>query len=275
MFRHLKRAVSIATVAGAATLMYAYANANEIVPTYYFIDSSRISRDYSILYVSDIHYGHVQRKESAMRAIEELHNLDMDLLIIGGDVVMEGVSREDMRDVFEALGKVPVNIGRYYVYGNHDRPNNNGGYMYTGSELKSVIEANNITILEDSGKVVNDELLILGRKEMDFPYGHFEDIQDISDVPVSDYYTIVADHIPCDQEINAMIGADLQLSGHTHRGQIFPGSLAVSAVIGQAYGMKDYGRMKSIVSSGFGVGRVPFRTEGHCEYVVISLKSTK
>ena len=85
-------------------------------------------------------------------------------------------------------------------------------------------------------------------------------------------FIIVADHQPIEAEENAAEGADLQLSGHTHAGQIFPVGHFTEFFGGLNYGEYQEGGCKVIVSSGATGWGFPIRTQGNCEYVVIHLK---
>ena len=89
--------------------------------------------------------------------------------------------------------------------------------------------------------------------------------------PSPEKYLMVADHQPFEFKENTAAGTDLQLSGHTHAGQLFP-LRALYSVIGYAYG--DFTEEDAImnVSAGACGWRVPFRTEKHCYYEVISLQ---
>ena len=73
------------------------------------------------------------------------------------------------------------------------------------------------------------------------------------------------DHQPKDEELAEQLGVDLQLSGHTHQGQIFPLNLFLK------YGYKKKNDYQKIVSSGYGVWGVKARTAGRSEMIIINL----
>ena len=82
------------------------------------------------------------------------------------------------------------------------------------------------------------------------------------------------DHQPVDFEIKEAAGADLNISGHTHAGQIWPLSIIEKLISGNdlVYGEKDFGNMKAITTAGIAGWGYPIRTEGRCEWVLIELK---
>ena len=86
-------------------------------------------------------------------------------------------------------------------------------------------------------------------------------------------YQILIDHQPLERAENERLGVDLQLSGHTHNGQVFPIGMLSSllSINEQTYGLQTIGDLTSIVSSGAGGWGYAFRNEGICEYVVIDL----
>ncbi len=85
-------------------------------------------------------------------------------------------------------------------------------------------------------------------------------------------FIIVADHQPVGAEENAAAGVDLELSGHTHAGQIFPIGYFTEVSGGMNYGEYQEGDCRVIVSSGTTGWGFPIRTQGKCEYVVVHLR---
>lgn len=196
-----------------------------------------------------------------------------DFIVLGGDVTDEGTSRESMIKVFEELGTLNSTYGTYFIYGNHDRQPKVGDYRdgtkpYSNDELVSVIKKNNIKILEDDSVVINNDIVLVGRKDA----GHGNDIKraSIFDLVNDNKFVLVLDHQTLD-ECNVSKVADLMISGHTHGGQIFPYGLVTDLSGKPNYGLYSYGTMKEIVSSGFCGWGIPLRNECPCEYVVVKV----
>ena len=84
-------------------------------------------------------------------------------------------------------------------------------------------------------------------------------------------YLVVADHQPGGAKDNLAVGTDLQISGHTHAGQLFP-LRWFYALIGYVYGEYQVEDATLVVSAGTCGWRMPLRTEAHCQYDVITLK---
>ena len=127
---------------------------------------------------------------------------------------------------------------------------------------------NGVTVLKDAYAEIAPDLLILGREDLS-ESGKRSDISALQN-PAPEKYLIVADHQPNSFKDNLSAGADLQLSGHTHAGQLFPlGTLY--PLIGYCYGDYTEGEAVMNVSAGACGWRMPLRTEAGCHYEVVSL----
>ncbi len=87
-------------------------------------------------------------------------------------------------------------------------------------------------------------------------------------------YNIVLDHQPQGTEENTKNNIDLQLSGHTHNGQMFSLSYSyhLQSDFAGNYGKETFKHHTKIISSGLVDWGFPIRTEGICEYVVVNIK---
>ena len=83
---------------------------------------------------------------------------------------------------------------------------------------------------------------------------------------------IVLDHQPKEQDLLNEASVDLDLSGHTHDGQLFPGNITVNIMWDNAYGYKKYGNLHNIVTSGVGLYGPNMRIGTKAEITVINLK---
>ena len=144
------------------------------------------------------------------------------------------------------------------------------GLNYTEAELVDAIESNGITVVADEFVSLAPDLLLLGREDAAVP----EKRMDISSLynPAPEKFLITADHQPIKAKENLEAGTDLQLSGHTHAGQLFPNGFFFSfaSYTKGEYKLADGKYM--CVSSGASGWRFPFRTEAHCNYEVVTLK---
>ena len=90
---------------------------NHIELTEYTLTTHKIDNEsYSIIWVSDIHYGTVQNPQLVKESISKINDLKPDIVVLGGDIVDERTSKEDMNEVFKELGQINSTYGTYYVY---------------------------------------------------------------------------------------------------------------------------------------------------------------
>ena len=143
------------------------------------------------------------------------------------------------------------------------------GASYTEAELIETLEKNGITILKDNYVSLADDLVLLGRETSSHPESRLA-LADLPQWPEDDYL-ICVDHSPYHPEDILALGADLQLSGHTHDGQFLP--MHLGNVI-KGYYVRGYyrvGKTDLYVSSGIGGWAVPIRNESHCVYEVVTI----
>lgn len=125
----------------AAFMGFGVYNMSHIVKTEYTVVSDKLTSDYRIIFLSDIHYDTIQDTALLEEKIGEINALQPDAVILGGDIVEEGTLNASMRACFELLGGVESTYGTYYVYGNHDRQRYVSQPAYTESELAETMQA--------------------------------------------------------------------------------------------------------------------------------------
>ena len=251
---------------------------NHIELTEYNLTTDKIDNEsYSILFISDVHYGTVQNTQLVKDSILKMNNLKPDIVVLGGDIVDERTTKESMQEIFEELGKINSTYGTYYIFGNHDRQPytsdyENGNRTFTDSDLNQSIEKNRIKILNDDKIIINNDIVLVGRSDAEWEDSiNRTDVNEILNESDLSKYIVVLDHQPVEYEENDQEGVDLQLSGHTHGGQVFPYGVIYNLSGRLNYGEYEIGDMKQIVSSGLTGWGWPMRNEAKCEYVLINI----
>ena len=260
----------IGLVFGVVFFIYGTVNMVDVQPHYLTYSSDKLTASHTVIFASDIHTGSVQPMATLEKEVAAMVQEQPEAIILGGDITDDYTTKEEMETVFRLFGECGVPV--YYLYGNHDRQGHAeyaNGQQFTPEELAQTMEDNGITVLQDDYVSLSDDLLLLGREDI----SEGESRADAASLPnpAPEKYLIVADHQPFEFKENAVTGTDLQLSGHTHAGQLFP-LKPLYAVIGYAYGEFTEGDATMFVSAGAGGWRVPFRTEGHSVYEVITLQ---
>ena len=181
-----------------------------------------------------------------------------DLVLIAGDIVdfsFRPVIEDDMASEFRRI-EAPV----YACLGNHE--------YYAGEpDAEQFYREAGINLLIDSSVAV-DGVRVIGRDDRTNPKR-----KSLSQLVGDDsLYTIVLDHQPYHLEEAERQGVDFQLSGHTHRGQVWPLSWVTDALYECSWGSHQRGATHYYVSSGLGIWGAKYRIGTQSEYVVAQIR---
>jgi predicted MPP superfamily phosphohydrolase len=228
----------------------------------------KVSHPVKLLVVSDMHLGYHNRRADLDRWVEMLNKEGGDMLLMAGDLVDRSVRpllQEDM-----AAGLRKLNMPVYACMGNHEYYAD----YYAPGEVEKFYRDANITLLRDSA-VILDDIGIIGRDDrtnrhrerqiarlkqsLILPHTH---------IPT---FLILLDHQPYHLFQAEKAGIDLQISGHTHRGQMWPLSWVTDAIYECSWGMTTKGETTYCVSSGLGIWGAKYRLGTQSEYVVVNL----
>ena len=264
---------TVSLLFGILFFVYGTVNMQIVRADYHTYTSEKLKSEYKIVFAADIHIGNTQPFSVIEKEIENMKAENPDAIILGGDITDDYTTKEQAQQLYSLLGNCGIPV--YYLHGNHDRQKHAEyahGMQYTAAELERIISSNGIIVLKDEYVSLGDDLLLLGREDVS-EKGTRKEASDLKN-PDKSKYLIVADHQPVEFEENLVTGADLQLSGHTHAGQLFP--------LGEIFGLFSYskGEYKSgdslmLVSSGAAGWREPFRTDAHSQFEVITLKPVR
>lgn len=262
-------------------LLFGYWNMNHVVETDYTVYTQKDIRDegYQIAFLSDLHYGISMDQQKLQAYADEIAEKQPDLVLLGGDIVDESTMLENMQQVFQILGSIPSTFGTYYVYGNHDRALYTSTPDFTPAQLQQAMEDAGVRVLSDETVQLSEDLVLAGREDISYSgytAGRAPSAKLLEQVDPADFI-VMLDHQPRDFQANQEAGADLQLSGHTHAGQIWPIGLISEAFHFNelTYGQLQMEGFQVIVSSGMAGWGYTIRTSGRSEYVMISVKENE
>jgi predicted MPP superfamily phosphohydrolase len=213
--------------------------------------------------VSDTHLGHVRNYAFIRRIIAMLRRLQPDVVFISGDLY-DGTAA-DLDHLAQPWANFSPPLGTYFVAGNHD------GFTSHARHAEAVSNSG-VRVLNNE-KVTVDGLQIVGVHYHDAVNSQrYRSILQQADVDRK-RASILLTHAPAGLPIAEEEGISLQLSGHTHGGQIFPFTWIVSRVWGQfAYGLKRLGNLLVYTSSGTGTWGPPMRVGTTPEIVLIEFE---
>jgi predicted MPP superfamily phosphohydrolase len=244
---------------------YGYYEALNIRTERVVIETPKVTKPVKIAQISDVHLGLIIRETRLRRILEKVTAEEPDMLVATGDLVDGQIN--SLPGLAELFQKVEPPLGKYAVMGNHE--------FYAGHRQSlGFIERAGFKILR--GKAVSaGGLTVAG---VDDPTGmRFGNPGNVSAAAVleplpREGFTLLLKHRPVvDGESAGLF--DLQLSGHTHRGQIFPFVLAVRAFYPRVNGLHDAGGGSRLyVSRGTGTWGPPVRVFSPPEVTIIELR---
>jgi predicted MPP superfamily phosphohydrolase len=212
------------------------------------------------VWVSDTHLGQVRNYGFAQQIAKMVQNLHPDILFIGGDLY-DGVA-VDLDKVIEPFSRISAPYGTYFITGNHEEFSDNSEYLQAIRHAGMRVLYNEMVNL--------DGLQIIGVDYRDSR--NEEQFKTILQKMGIDRRkpSILLKHSPFDLQVAKEEGISLQLSGHTHQGQVFLFRLITSRVYqGYDYGLKWFGDLLVYTSSGAGTWGPPMRLDTKPEIVVI------
>lgn len=224
-------------------------------------------KNLNIVMASDIHLGTIIAKNRAKYLVNKINSLKPDIIILDGDVVDEDLAPVIRQNLGESLDLLHAGLGVWAITGNHE---------YIGGVTPSIeyLTGHNIKFLRDTSVLIDNRFYLVGREDRDKPRFTGQPRKSLEEVMKGvnlSYPVILLDHQPFNLMKAAALGADLQLSGHTHHGQLFPINLITNAIYEVSYGYKVIGHTHFYVSSGFGSWGPPVRIGTRPEIVQIML----
>lgn len=244
------------------------------IETHYTIYTQKDIREegYRIALISDLHFPTTMNLEKLHTYCEQISQTNPDFVVLCGDIVDEKTPRTQMIEVFPELASIKSTYGVFYVYGNHDRGRYSQHTQFTDGELREILKASGIHVLSDETYSINHDLTLIGREDRSvIRKSSKELLEEVN----QETFLLLLDHQPRELTENDELEYDLQLSGHTHGGQIFPVGLfsELFARFGEMnYGYRQMEHMQVIVSSGIAGWGYAIRTGSHSEYVIIDLQ---
>jgi len=280
----------------AALIAYGIIHTNRIRVTSYTIklnDSKTLHGGMKIVMAADLHLGAGGSEKRLPKIINAINDQKPDLICFAGDIFNDSYyaisNPEKASELFRSLR---ATHGVYACPGNHDAGK-------SAEEMADFLQRSDVKLLSDEFDIVNGQAVVLGRLDPR-PIGGFKGLRRaaISELILkmnneknitlinnksapgqTKLFTvngnmpiIVIDHNP--KSIHEYGNeVDLVLSGHTHKGQLFPGNLVTKAIYTADYGhyQKEHGSPNLIVTSGAGTWGPPMRVGTNCEIVSISV----
>ena len=266
---------SFINIASASTLLIVGGFINAIIPVTkeYNITINKPAgnvKTLRIAAVSDIHLGSIIRKRSLKKMSSIINDLKPDLVLLLGDIVdgeIGPVLRGDLLQYFTCPKCID---GLYAITGNHE---------FIGGAARTIpyIESKGIRILKDEMVILDGGIQLIGRIDRDSFRFYGKDRMPLGELMKQADTTrpvILLDHQPFHLDESAKYGVDLELSGHTHNGQMWPLNYVTAMIYELSYGYLKKGNTYFIVSSGYGLWGPRVRSGSRSEVLVINITFT-
>ncbi|MCX6707718.1 MAG: metallophosphoesterase, partial [Candidatus Woesearchaeota archaeon] len=215
-------------------------------------------KELRIVQLSDVHLGTIHNKEYLSRIVDKTNKLNPDIVLITGDLFDGGSMLKD--DFILPLNGLKAKS--FFSMGNHEQ--------YEGIEdVTRILNETNVTILRNEVQKYKG-VQIIGIDNPPNEFGGKNDV--IQSIKFNKSQpSILMYHPPKSLEEAQQAGVNLQLSGHTHDGQIFPFTLLSMIVYPRVHGLYDYIGTYMYVSPGTGTWGPPLRVGSNSEITLINL----
>jgi hypothetical protein len=225
-----------------------------------------------VVMVSDIHLGTIVHNGNLTKMVNMVNELKPDLILFAGDVFDENIESSNKQQVSDNFRKLSAPYGVFAVLGNHE---------YIGGNAEEAInylgEAG-VKVLRDSSQKIAGSFYLIGRDDRSGARFNGVPRQDFKTLMIGvdrSLPIILMDHQPSQLEEPAEQGVNLQLSGHTHNGQLFPIQYITRRIFEKDWGLLQKNDFQLIVSSGYGTWGPPIRVGNTPEIVDITITFNK
>jgi len=249
--------------------------------TEYTLTTAKNIPPLKIAMFADSHIGTTFDATGFAEHLQKIQAQNPDVVLIVGDYVDDGTTRENMIKATQSLGQLKTKYGIYFVFGNHDKGYYGASHRgFSADELVKTLTGNGIKVLRDESILIGNAFYIIGRRdysEVKERGGNRQSIVDLVKDLDSSKYFVVLDHQPVEFKKDVAAAVDLVLCGHTHGGQLFPFN-QVGKWIGAndlVYGHEKRNKTDFIVTSGISDWAIKFKTGTKSEFVIINLKKGK
>lgn len=220
--------------------------------------------------VSDIHLGSIIRKRSLKKMSAIIKDLKPDLVLLLGDIVDGEIGPVMRGDLLQYFSYPDCTDGLYAITGNHE---------FIGGAARTIpyIESKGIRILKDEMVTLQGGIQLIGRIDRDSYRFYRKERMSLDELMKQADTTkpvILLDHQPFHLDETVKHGIDLQLSGHTHNGQMWPLNYVTAKIYELSTGYLKKRNTNFIVSSGYGLWGPRVRSASRSEVLLINLTFT-
>lgn len=262
--------ISLLSVIGIVIAIVIYGHINFLNPRIHKFEitipkkDSRLS-SLNIAVASDLHLGTIVGKKRLDDFVEKVNSLNADIVLLPGDIFDEDLVPIIKDNLGDDLRLIKSKYGVYAVTGNHE-------FIGGVNDAVEYMEDHGITVIRDTAILIDSAFYLVGREDLSidhFTDNYRKELSEIIRTVNKNLPVILLDHQPHNLHLARENGIDLQLSGHTHHGQLWPLNYITSMIYEISWGYEKIGNTHYYVSSGFAGWGPPVRTGSKTEVVNI------
>jgi hypothetical protein len=220
-----------------------------------------------VVLVSDIHLGMMISNGKLNKLVELVNQQNADLILLAGDIFDEDLGPVIQNNMGDLLKNLRARHGVYAILGNHE-------FFGNADAAQQYLENHNITVLRDSTVTLTNGITIVGREDITGQRMNGKQRKSIDKLLVgidTEKPVFMLDHQPYKLAEVATHNIDLQVSGHTHHGQMWPFNFITGAIYEISRGYGKINNTHFYVSSGYGTWGPPIRTSSRSEIIVLEI----
>ncbi len=221
----------------------------------------------NIVLLSDLHLGTIIGPNKLTRIVNKINALNPDIVLFAGDVVDENIKPVIKKNMGKLLENIVSKYGTYAITGNHE-------FIGGVGPAVEYLEQHKVKYLRDTAMLIDSSFWLVGRNDKDMPRFTGKNRKGLDSIMAQvdkSYPVILMDHQPFHLEEAARNGVDIQFSGHTHNGQMFPFNYITQAIYHPDWGYRQIDNTQYYVSCGVGTWGPPVRIGNHPEIVNIKV----
>jgi predicted MPP superfamily phosphohydrolase len=216
--------------------------------------------------LSDLHLGAGIDKKKLQQYVQLINAQKPDIILIAGDMIDSSVHPLEEERMYEEINQLEAPLGIYFCPGNHE-------YISGINRALQFFKKTKMNVLIDSTICVNNSFWLIGRD--DRSQDKRLPLNQLIEKTNPNQPLFLLDHQPYHLEEAAACGVDIQVSGHTHNGQLWPLNHIVDRVYELGYGYLKKENTHIVVTSGLGLWGPQFRVGTQSELVILNIRFKK
>lgn len=215
---------------------------------------------------SDFHLGRLFGGKQLDKLAEIMNAQKVDIILLPGDIMDDNIRAYVAEKMQPHLAKLRAPLGVYATLGNHD-------FFGQQQAIAKEIRKAGITVLMDQAVEVDNRFVLIGRNDDLFKARpKTQQILTALDKTKRELPVFLLDHRPTEIMEHSTLPIDIQVSGHAHKGQVFPANLITKVLYRLDYGYEKIGNGHFFVTSGYGFWGIPMRLGSQSEVFIIDVK---